>query len=280
MTPRIVRLLAEIILVGATALGAWYWPGVPGEQAAPAPVARTTAGVTRPAVAGELVATPAAPAKDLEIGDRELNRLKLVTIDGRHVSNLPVGLFAPGARRINPLAAVLLDLNDEESARITAAMRAAQVGLFEKLQERATYAKREDGLRIEWHLEPGEVARLEAELRESIGAVSDELTRHWLEKLGPGWVAAGLFPVPLGDMSATITRQPDGMYRIETAGRDAAGQNTLAWKVGSPAMVLGEFYGQDAAARFPPILSDARKRSGPSADSRSGGDTNITNSPE
>jgi hypothetical protein len=250
------HLLGLLVLVSGLMLAGRFWPGnAPQRRGAPAPMGGDSAAAQRSDTI--IPGGKAGPReRDLVIGERTLNAAGLVSIDERLVGELRLPLLAPNRRDPSPLAITVLDLSQGESAAMAEALAEAGRSLKDELNARATLGPVKEGIRISYHLEPAEIRAREQELRTRIATGLDPNSQRYLQKVADGALLATLLPVPLGDITVTITRNDRAEYRAEMTGRDAGGNTLTSWWVARADTVIAQFYGPQARRQLPLIEDD------------------------
>ncbi len=251
-------ILGWVLLALGIMLAMRFWPGpvATPAKAASRPPGMAVSDSSRHHAGASVPGETSAAGRDIGIAESALNASGLVSIDPKYIAPFRLPLLAPNRRELNPIAVVVLDLSQGESATIATLLTGAEHSLYEELAARAKVSAIKDGVQIAYQLEPEELRAREQELRTRIAAALDDTSQLYLQKIAEGALLFSLFSVPLDDITVTVTRNDRGDYRGEMTGRAPNGGKATTYWEGKADSVIAQFYGAQARTHIPQFDDD------------------------
>jgi len=258
---------ALLAVIAAVVAFIWFWPRPQDNRPAVLPAARpagTPAVIqdpsdvrTGPASPSE-AAEPSALAPDLTTLEERLNERGFVSVDRRYLQPMSAfPPFNPASGQLDPTAVIMLELDPGETEALRQVFASHQQDLQARIAEEAVITDLPEGIALHVSTPPEAVDALVASLRHDLEAALDSVSRQNLAQFSDRSLQIGLLPVPLEEVTITITRDEERRYRMELLGK-SENQRTRLWQRGNAASVLREFYGDRARSRLPDIEEDFR----------------------
>lgn len=264
--PGIRQLPALLAVIAAVIALIWFWPrpqeNRPADFLAARPagtgaVAENRSNTDVPTPQSATANVP-APPPGLATLEERLNDRGFVTVDRRFLQPMSAyPPFNPSNGQLIPTAVIMLELDQGEADALHRVFTGYQQELEARIAEDAVVTELPDGIALHLSTSPEAIDALVGSLRRDLEACLDPVSRLNLDRFSDRSLQTGLLPVPLEEVTITITRDDERRYRMELLG-ESERQRTRLWQRGNAASVLREFYGERARAQLPHLEEDMR----------------------